>query len=140
MDRQEWQIAVVSSDLETRQRVSNILNRQGYDPVYSSTLAQCRTLLAEDNIGLIFCDRNFMDGNYQQLLDAVGKANSSRVRIVLMASTIAPDEYHCAKRSGLFEAIASPCRPTDVEWMVIRARRDEFIQANGPFELAVDRR
>jgi DNA-binding NtrC family response regulator len=137
---QKLQIAVVSSDFETRQRVTGILKKRGYDPIYSCTVAQCRLMLAQDNIGLIFCDRNFTDGNYQQLLDAVGKTNSSRVRIVLMASAIAPEEYRCAKRSGLFEAIASPCRPTDLEWMVIRARRDEYTQRYGPSELAVDRR
>jgi hypothetical protein len=29
-----------------------------------------------------------------------------------------------AMREGAFDVIAAPCRPTDVEWMVIQAKRD----------------
>ena len=38
------------------------------------------------------------------------------------------DEYLEAIRLGAFDVIASPCRPTDVEWMVIQARRDERVR------------
>lgn len=35
------------------------------------------------------------------------------------------DEYLEAIRVGAFDVIAAPCRSTDVEWMVIQAKRDD---------------
>lgn len=127
MNRQ-WQIVVASSDLESRRRVMEILRKQGLDCIGSSTIAQCREILAQDVSGLIFCDRSLADGGYRDLL-AASDCRSTRgklVRIVLMSSAVDSEEYHSAKSSGLFEVIASPCKPTDVEWMVIRAKREAF--------------
>jgi DNA-binding NtrC family response regulator len=123
MNRQ-WQIVVASSDLERRRRVTEILGKLGLDPICSSTIAQCREILAQDMSGLIFCDRSLVDGGYRDLLAAADcRSTRGKVRIVLMSSAINSEEYHAAKSSGLFEVIASPCKPTDAEWMVIRARR-----------------
>jgi len=124
----QWQIVVASSDLESRRRVTEILRKQGLDSLCSSTIAQCREILAQDMSGLIFCDRSLADGGYRDLL-AAADCRSPRgklVRIVLMSSAVDSEEYHSAKSSGLFEVIASPCKPTDVEWMVIRAKREAF--------------
>src|ERR1700722_6443732 len=127
------QIVVVSSDLESRQRVVEMLHRQGLDPICSSTVDQCREILAQDNVVLAFCDRNLLDGDYRDVLTAATCASrKSKARIVLMSSVIDPEEYQAAKASGLFEVIASPCRPTDVEWMVILARRNGFARTARP--------
>lgn len=45
-----------------------------------------------------------------------------------MSSIINPEEYHSARRSGLFEVISFPPRPAELEWMVIRAKRDQFLR------------
>jgi DNA-binding NtrC family response regulator len=85
--------------------------------------------LAQENVGLVFCDPHLRDGGYRDLLAAAAyKSTRGKVRVMLMSSVIASDEYDSAKRSGLFEVIAAPCRPTDVEWMVIRAKRAEYTQ------------
>ena len=122
-----WQILVASSDLENLQRISGILNKHGLDPICASTIGQCREILAQANVGFVFCDRDLRDGGYRDLLAAAAyKSTRGKVRVVLMSSVVDSDEYDSAKRSGLFEVIAAPCRPTDVEWMVIRAKRDEY--------------
>jgi len=43
---------------------------------------------------------------------------------VMMADLDTPEEYHQARQHGLFDVIPSPCRATDVEWMVIQAKRN----------------
>lgn len=134
------QILVASSDLENVQRVAEILHKQGLDPICTSTIGQCREILAQENIGLVFCDRDLRDGGYRDLLAAAAcKSTRGKVRVVLISSVVDSAEYDSAKRSGLFEVIAAPCRPGDVEWMVIRAKRDEHTQTrklSGTFGLS----
>src|SRR5580704_8494136 len=110
-----WDILVTCSNLESQQRIVGILNRQGLDPIRTSSIGQSREILAQDNVGLVFCDRNLKDGSYRDLLTAAAcRSTRGRVRIVLMSSAIGAEEYHSAKQAGLFEVIAAPCRPTDV--------------------------
>jgi DNA-binding NtrC family response regulator len=35
------------------------------------------------------------------------------------------DEYLEAMRLGAFDVISAPCRPTDVEWVILQALRNE---------------
>jgi DNA-binding NtrC family response regulator len=125
MDRQ-WQIIVVSSELESRQRLAEILHKQDLDPICTTTIGQCREILAQNNVGLVFCDQQLTDGTYWDLLALASKRKGTgKMPIVLTANLINSDEYHEAKRSGIFDVITSPCHPSAVEWMVIRASRDD---------------
>jgi DNA-binding NtrC family response regulator len=131
--KNHWQFVVASSDLESRRRVAEILGKHGLDPICSSSVAQCREILAQDMSGMIFCDRSLVDGGYRDLVAAADCGPTrGKVRIVLMSSAIDSEEYHAAKSSGLFEVIASPCKPTEVEWMVIQAKRDDRKMAKQP--------
>jgi DNA-binding NtrC family response regulator len=126
-----WQVAVASSDIEGRRGLSSILVRQGLDPILISSLSECRELMEKERIGLIFCDRHLSDGDYRELLD-VSRSASFKVRVVLTSKHADWDEYLEAMRLGAFDVIASPCRPTDVEWMVIQAKRDERTHSREP--------
>jgi DNA-binding NtrC family response regulator len=85
----QWRVVVASSDLEHRQRIVEMLNGQGIEPFCGSTIAQCRELLAKDDVGLVFCDRDLTDGSYRDLLAvAACKSTRGRVRVVLMSSSI----------------------------------------------------
>lgn len=120
-----WEVVVVSSNLENRQDVAGMLFRLGIDPICLSTVDQCRNLPSRRDIGLVFCDRRVKDGDYRDILSIVSpcqKENSAKV--VMMAELDSPEEYIRARQSGLFDIISSPCRPTDVEWMVIQAKRN----------------
>jgi DNA-binding NtrC family response regulator len=122
----EWQIMIASSDLERMRYVQGILARQNVDSVCSSTIGQCREILSKGNIGLVFSDRNLSDGDYRDLLVAVGRRSTKgNVRVVLMYGLTDAEDYRNVKRSGIFEVMSTPCRPTDVEWMVIQAKRHE---------------
>lgn len=131
-----WQILVVSSSLESRRSLVQILNRQGLDPVGASNLAECHEALQNQRVGLIFCDSRLADGTYRDLLEVV-RSRPEKARIVVTSRHADWDEYLEAMRLGAFDVIGSPCRPTDVEWMVIQAKRDgrtrssELLQARG---------
>lgn len=119
-----WQIVVASSDLESRRALTSILTRQGLDPISASTFAECRDVIEKEAVGLVFCDRHLTDGNYRDILN-VSRSAAGKVRVVVTSKHADWDEYLEAMRLGAFDVIASPCRPTDVEWMVIQAKRDE---------------
>jgi DNA-binding NtrC family response regulator len=64
------QIVVASSDMESRRSLAAILTRLGLEPICISTVSECRMRLAEETVGLVFCDRNLADGNYLAILAA----------------------------------------------------------------------
>lgn len=120
-----WEVVVASSRLEHRQNVAGMLFRLGLDPICVSSVDQCRTLPKRGNIGLVFCDRDLKGGDYRDVVAAVSADSPERKpKVVMMADLAQPEEYHQARRSGVFDVISSPCRPTDVEWMVILAKRE----------------
>jgi DNA-binding NtrC family response regulator len=119
-----WQIVVASSDLESRRLLMQILSRQGLDPISVSNLAECRETIEKERVGLIFADRHLADGSFRDVLE-LARLGTEKVRVVVTSKHPDWDEYLEAMRLGAFDVIASPCRPTDVEWMVIQAKRDE---------------
>jgi DNA-binding NtrC family response regulator len=124
--RDTWQIMVASSDLENRRSLVSILDRQGFGTFCASNVRQCREILDSQNVGLVFCDRSFADGDYRDVLTAAtGRRQAGRARVVLLAARDDFEQYKNAKDQGVFEVISPACRPTDVEWMVIQAKRDE---------------
>jgi DNA-binding NtrC family response regulator len=120
------QVAVASSDLENRHRISLTLNDLGHEPYCASTIAQCREIFNENQIGLIFSDYQFTDGDYRDLLAI---AERRRGRVVLVTRSISPEEYQRARSQGVFGVLQSPCHPTNVEWMLITAKRDAFARS-----------
>jgi DNA-binding NtrC family response regulator len=119
-----WQILVASSDLERRRNLMQTLTRQGLDPIGVANLAECKKVLEEERVGLVFCDHELVDGTYRDVL-AASRSTTEKLRLVVTSRHPDWDEYLEAMRVGAFDVIASPCRPTDVEWMVIQAKRDE---------------
>src|ERR1700747_1110868 len=78
-----WDILVASSDLEGRRALSNILDKLGVDPLTSSSVRECKELIASERVGLIFCDRLLADGNCYDLLNASrGGRTKARVGVV----------------------------------------------------------
>jgi len=122
-----WEVLVVSSDIEGRRELAAMLRRENIDPLCAGTVLECRNILAKEGVGLVFCDTQLSDGTYRDLI-AASRGMKSRARVVVTSREGDWDEYLEAMRLGAFDVIASPCRPTDVEWMVIQARRDERIR------------
>jgi DNA-binding NtrC family response regulator len=119
-----WQVVIASADVEERRAMCNILAKLGLDPITASTVGACKQILAQQSVGLIFCARSLADGDYRDLLSAA-RAERHRIRIVLATRLTDWEEYLEAVRLGAFDVISAPSRPTDVEWMIIQALRDE---------------
>jgi DNA-binding NtrC family response regulator len=124
-----WQIVIASSDPDQLRRLSEILQQQELEPICTSTVMECRKVLVKETVGLVFCDRNLADGNYSDLI-AAGRSVNSRARFVVTSPQADWDEFFEAMRFGAFDVITAPCRPKDVEWMVIQAKRDDRKMAN----------
>lgn len=126
-----WNIVIASSDLESRRALLKILTEQGLDALAISTVREYKEILETKKVGLIFCDPNLADGNYCDLLNA-SRSEKPRPRIVVMSRISDWDEYLKAMRLGAYDVIATPCHPTDVEWMVIRALRNQRTRPEHP--------
>jgi len=118
------EVLVASSELESRLHLRDILTKLGIDPICLPTIRDCHESMAQRQIGLIFCDTHLADGTYMDLLSFC-RGRESKPRVVVTSRLADWDEFKEALRRGAFDLIASPCRPTDVEWMLIQAKRDE---------------
>lgn len=119
-----WDVLIVSSDVDERRELVKILRREDIEPLCASSVRECRELLPSSHVGLIFCDDCLTDGDYREVL-AFCRRLKLKARIVITSNIAGWDDYLEAMRLGAFDVIVSPCRPTDVEWMVIQARRDD---------------
>ena len=117
------QVVVASRDLERRQNIATILVNLGLDPICISSVAQCRELLSKEHVDVIFCDRFLADGDYCDIV-TVSRFSRSQPHLVLACHHNNAD-YQQATAQGVFGVITAPCRPTDVEWMLIQAKRKE---------------
>jgi DNA-binding NtrC family response regulator len=122
-----WQIVIAAADMEERRAMCNILTKQGLEPIVASSARECEEIMAQENVGLIFCARSLADGDYRGLLIAP-RNEGRKTRIVVVNRVGDWDEYLEAMRLGAFDVISAPCRPTDVEWMIIQALRQEHAQ------------
>lgn len=124
-----FEVVVVSSDLGLRHHLAGILDTLGVHAVCASTLHECHEILTQKRVGLVFCDSRVADGNYQDFLAAYPTVDKPRV--VVTSGSADWDEFKEAMRCGAFDVISVPCRHSDVEWMVIQAKRAER-RAEGP--------
>ena len=133
-----FDVVVVSSDIENRRHLSDILVGQDIDPICISTLRECHEALAKNRVGLVFCAPHVTDGTYQDLLAAY-RLTDHKPRVVVTSRCADWEDFKEAMRWGAFDVISSPCRPTDVEWMVIQARRDERHRNEAPVPIRAER-
>jgi DNA-binding NtrC family response regulator len=127
-----WQIVIASSDSNHRRALADILKQQEIVPICTSTVRECRDVLAKEIVGLVSCDPKLTDGGYRDLISEARSVNS-RVRLVVTSRQASWDEFLEAMRVGAFDVIAAPCRPKDLEWMIIQAKRDDRSRAKQLF-------
>jgi DNA-binding NtrC family response regulator len=107
-----------------RDIVSNTMAQWALETTSCSSVHEARPLLTNSGFSLIFCEDQLSDGTYQDLLGPTVKPVKSRF-VVVSPTPEADDKYEEAMRLGAFEMIASPCRKSDIQWIVIRAMQEE---------------
>jgi DNA-binding NtrC family response regulator len=81
-------IVIASADRGLLGELTNIVKRMKLEPICTSTVSQCREILAQQTSALVFCDRTFEDGDYRDLITAAREtvipkavASNSRLRM-----------------------------------------------------------
>lgn len=129
-----WDILVVSARLENKKALLRILQGLPVSAFTASTVQQAHEVLSTHSIRLIFCEENFADGSYRDLLP--DGHTSIRTPLVLMLSTGEWEEYLEAMSLGAIEALRCPLQPTDVELTLIRVARERRGQIDNPVQKA----
>jgi DNA-binding NtrC family response regulator len=117
-----WETVIAISDLENRRALAKILAQFGLDAMCVSTVTQCCELLDKGDVALVFSGQYFCDGDYRAILTASHDSNAGTCQILAAARTASVVGE--AMRLGVFDVIGIPYRPTDIEWAVIKARRN----------------
>jgi DNA-binding NtrC family response regulator len=123
----QWEAVILSTDWEWRHPLGRTLDSYGVDYAHASSVQECREIVARESVGMIFWDSHLADGTYQELAESVGSVDR-RVRIVVVSHMDDWDWRLGGARKGAFAVIPFPCHPTDIEWALSRANRDEFLE------------
>jgi DNA-binding NtrC family response regulator len=116
-------ILILSSELHNRLALADILNREHWETICASTVNEFQEVLERRNVTLVFCDRQLSDGTYRDVLQTM-RSLSTNVPLVVISRLADWDEYLEVLQEGAFDLIASPCRLTDVTWVVLRAQHE----------------
>jgi len=118
-----WRVLIIGAETN-REIVRTTMAQWALETTFCSSVHEARPLLTNSGFSLVFCEDQLSDGTYQDLLGPTVKPVKSRF-VVLSPTPEADDKYEEAMRLGAFEMIASPCRKSDIQWIVIRAMQEE---------------
>src|SRR5258705_13908220 len=98
------QVLVVSSELEHRRALNEILRKEGHETICASRVSECREAMQTQTVSLIFCDRRLSDGNYRDVVAATRPAHQ-HARVIVPSRL--PDwvAYPDALPNGVFDVI-----------------------------------
>jgi len=116
-------IIILSSNQNRSATLSDILKKQAMEPVCAISVRQYREILSKQTLDVVFCDPKLSDGDYKDVIN-VARSAGSLARIVVTSRLASWPEFLEAMRVGAFDVISTPCRPKDVEWVMIQATRD----------------
>jgi len=123
----KMQVMIGSPDLAVWERFTDILESKGLDLVPFRSIKQACKALTREDVLLIFCENQLIDGTYEDLLTAARNVRS-QARIVVTG--VESDQFdslgYCkARELGAFDVLRKSYGIRDLEWVVICAIRDE---------------
>lgn len=117
------QILVVSSEFTNRDVLKDIINREGWKMFCAATVRECREILANENIDLVFSDRGLADGTYRDVLVII-RLLRLHIRMIVTSRLADWDEYLEAVHDGAFDLIVSPSRAADLVRVISQAQSE----------------
>ena len=118
---------ILSTDWEWRHAFAHMLEANGVDYVFASSIEDCREIADRERVELIFWDTHLEPSSHQELLLSL-RSPSEQVKIVVVSH--ADDcERPMSARKTAFAVIPFPGQPTDIEWVLSRASRAAFLEA-----------
>src|SRR5258706_467182 len=106
------QILVVSSEFTNCDVLKDIMNREGWKMFCAATVRECREVLANENIDLVFSDRGLADGTYRDVL-VIMRLLRLYSRMIVTSRLADWDEYLEAVYDWAFFLNACPRRAPD---------------------------
>jgi DNA-binding NtrC family response regulator len=123
----KMQVMLGVEDLATWGHLMGILKSKGLGLTRFRSVQEACRALSRENVLVVFCENQLIDGTYEDLLTAARQVRS-RTRIVVASSAanrLESPNYQRAKELGAFDVLRESYSPKDVEWVVICAIRDE---------------
>ncbi len=117
-----FEVLVAAASPENRSAITKVLMGMGLQPAISSSVREVQAILSAKPVSLVFCEEEFTDGNYRDVLRAV-KRTAGKAPVVVSSQSHDWYEYLEALRLGAFEYFDGPVRAADVEMIVRYAAR-----------------
>jgi two-component system response regulator PilR (NtrC family) len=105
---------------ESRQVVESATAKWSLEVGWCSSLQEARRSLRRGTHPLVLCEAKLPDGTYQDVVQLL-QHKLNRTRVIVMSESEPEECYNEAMALGVFDVIATPCRRTDVQWIIMRA-------------------
>ncbi len=115
-----WRVLIACSAAEGRQRLADVLSAWKLDVVFAASVQEARKVLREQDIAQVFCEETLSDGDFQDVLEAMGTSRPKKYLVALLRN-----EQRCveAMQHGAFDVVPVHYRPSDIRWLIFRAIR-----------------
>jgi DNA-binding NtrC family response regulator len=120
---QERAMLIVSCRPKNRKTLVRMFDELSINNYVAPTIRDARELMALQPLSMVFCEERLSDGSYCDLLTDV-RATWPETRFVVLLCTGEWEEYLQAMRLGAQEVLRCPLRPTDVDLVLIQARKE----------------
>ena len=105
----------VLPDPDCRKALLQVLVTCGIEPVLCSTIREARASLGSEPADVVFCETSFADGNFEDLLRALGSGELSPP-VIVCSRLYDPALYLDLMDRGAFDFIVYPYRTEEVRW------------------------
>ena len=105
---------------QNRKVVESAIERWSLDVGWYSSLQDARRSLRRGTHALVLCEAKLPDGTYQDVMELLSH-KLGRIRVIVMSESELEEGYSEAMEKGVFDVITTPCRRTDVQWMIMHA-------------------
>ena len=121
---QKAHLLIVDDEANTLASLSRAFRLAGHEATLCDNAARALEMAKAQSFDLIFSDVVMPGKDGLSLLEDL-KQQGVTTPVVMMSGQAHIEMAVRATRLGAFDVICVPCYPTDVEWMVIEASREE---------------
>jgi DNA-binding NtrC family response regulator len=111
---------VVSSDDGIRRKLAEVLRECALSPVLLSTVAESEIALARHEVVVVVCNDHLDDGKYEDIVKLV-LCSGTKVPVIVVSRTGDWPEYLTAMWGGVFDYLAYPPAPEDLQQTIRNA-------------------
>ena len=119
---------VAIADRGNREALIQVLAMCGLEPISCSTLGEVRAILASEADDVVFCDRAFADGCFDDFPRAIS-SGKLRTPVIVCSRLYDPAVYLDVMNRGAFDFIVYPYRTDEVRWILDTAFRRSSMSA-----------